>query len=237
MLYTMQLSVIIPVLNEEKLLPGLLNFLVDFLSEGIEIIVVDGGSKDDTISIAKSYPVLLLETIKSNRASQLNLGAKMARGEVLYFLHVDTMPPASFIQDIFEQRSAGYESGSYRLQLGEQKSGLLAINSFFTKFRWLIFQGGGDQSLFIGRSTFEKIGGYNDSYVIMEDFDLVRRLWKHPIKTVVMDKTIVVSNRKYQTNAYLKVQMANLIAFSAFKLGVSPVKIKSWYCSMLHPWR
>ena len=152
MLYTMQLSVIIPVLNEEKLLPGLLNFLVDFLSEGIEIIVVDGGSKDDTISIAKS-----------NRASQLNLGAKMAKGEVLYFLHVDTMPPASFIQDIFEQRSAGYESGSYRLQLGEQKSGLLAINSFFTKFRWLIFQGGGDQSLFIGRSTFEKIGGYNDS--------------------------------------------------------------------------
>ena len=212
MLYTMQLSVIIPVLNEEKLLPGLLNFLVDFLSECIEIIVVDGGSKDDTISIAKSYPVLLLETIKSNRASQLNLGAKMAKGEVLYFLHVDTMPPASFIQDIFEQRSAGYESGSYRLQLGEQKSGLLAINSFFTKFRWLIFQGGGDQSLFIGRSTFEKIGGYND-------------------------KTIVVSNRKYQTNAYLKVQMANLIAFSAFKLGVSPVKIKSWYCSMLHPWR
>lgn len=56
----------------------------------------------------------------------------------------------------------------------------------------------------------------------MEDFDLVRRLWKHPIKTVVMDKTIVVSNRKYQTNAYLKVQMANLIAFSAFKLGYLP---------------
>ncbi len=231
---TIYASIIIPVLNESKLLPTLLQFLVEHSHSAIEIIVVDGGSSDNTQSIIQSYPVKLIECNLSCRALQMNKGALAAKGQVLYFLHADTIPPVTFFEDIQLSINSGIDFGSYRLQLNDNNNKLLLLNSFFTRLGWLIFQGGGDQSLFINKSSFEKLKGFDTSFVIMEDFDFIRRARAEKLKWIVLDKSIKVSDRKYCANNYVKVQIANLLAYSAFRLGVAPIKIKSLYYSILN---
>lgn len=227
------LSIIIPVLNEQLLLANLLEFLTNPKREGVEIIIVDGGSTDQTKHIAQSFPIRFIECGKGNRAIQMNAGASESTGEVLYFLHADTIPPVNFYIDIQLQIKQGYDMGSYRLQLGSTKDRKLSLNSYLTRVGWLIFQGGGDQSLFIKRSSFNQLGGYDPDYVIMEDFDFIRRARTKKFKWRVMNQSIQVSARKYEANSYALVQFANLMAFSAFKLGVSPIKIKTMYHHLL----
>ncbi len=229
----MPLSIIIPVLNEEKLLPVLLDYLQKSKCAEDEIIVVDGGSKDNTCSLATSYPVRLFHTEVSSRAKQMNLGAKNALHDILYFLHADSIPPTSFSQDILKARQGGIKLGGYRLRIGNKNQGLKIINSFFTKIDLLVFQGGGDQSLFILKEVFNELNGFDENYNIMEDFDLVRRARSLGYKKAILDKTIQVSDRKYKSNGYFKVQCANLVAYSAFCMGINPAWIKSFYHSIL----
>jgi rSAM/selenodomain-associated transferase 2 len=227
------LSIIIPVLNEQLLLAGLLEFLTIPKREGVEIIIVDGGSTDQTKTIVLSFPVRFIECGQANRANQMNIGASESTGEILYFLHADAMPPGSFFYDIHRHIEQGYDMGSYRLHLGSTKNHILALNSYLTRIGWLIFQGGGDQSLFIKRTSFDQVGGYDPHYVIMEDFDFIRRARSKKLKWLVMNQSIQVSDRKYNANNYALVQLANLLAFSAFKLGVAPIKIKAMYHYLL----
>ena len=103
-----QISIIIPVLNEEKCIAKIIGFLKEnsYPKNIKEIIVVDGGSLDATVEIASKLGV---QTIQSSRgrAKQLNLGAKLARGSVLYFLHVDTLPPKNFDESILNAVQSG----------------------------------------------------------------------------------------------------------------------------------
>lgn len=229
----MPLSIIIPVLNEEKLLPVLLDYLQNTKYTEDEIIVVDGGSKDNTCTIANSYPVRLFHTEVSSRAKQMNLGAKNALHDILYFLHADSIPPKSFSQDIKTARQHGIKLGGYKLKIGDKNQGPKIINSFFTKIDLLIFQGGGDQSLFILRDVFNELNGFDENYDIMEDFDLVSRSRSLGYKKAILDQYIQVSDRKYKSNGYVKVQCANLVAYSAFCIGIKPARIKSFYHSVL----
>ncbi|MAE87760.1 MAG: hypothetical protein CMB80_33810 [Flammeovirgaceae bacterium] len=87
---------------------------------------------------------------------------------------------------------------------------------------------GGDQTLFITRSLFDKLQGFDEYYCVMEDFDLLRRA-KEIAKYHIIQKEVVVSARKYTDNGYLKVQLANLNAFRMFNRGEDPQKIRSYY--------
>ncbi len=226
-------SVIIPVLNEEKYLPALISFLQKSIRTSDEIIIVDGGSTDGTKEICQSFGIQMIESNVCSRAKQMNTGAHQAKGDILYFLHADAVPPKNFIDHITQAIENGFHIGGYPLQIGTRKSSLKSINSLMTRFNLLIFQGGGDQSMFIKKSIFHQLHGFDESFVIMEDFDFIRRCRKKKLKRAIMEQHIQVSDRKYQRNSYLKVQIANLLAYSAFSFGVSPVRIRSMYGSIL----
>jgi predicted glycosyltransferase involved in capsule biosynthesis len=92
---------------------------------------------------------------------------------------------------------------------------------------------GGDQTLFVTRALFERLGGFNERFVIMEDFEIISRI-RRLASFFIVPQDVVVSARKYETNGWLRVQLANLTAFSLFFLKVSPARIARTYKAMLH---
>lgn len=227
----MKVSVIIPTWNEaenlKELIPLLTNKGGEFISE---IIVVDGGSTDETVKLSKMLGVKVLVSKIKSRAEQLNLGARYATGNLLFFVHADTRPTKSFADDLQIAKLKGYKAGCFRYKFDSDRF-LLKINSWFTRFNGL-FSGGGDQTLFISRELFNTLGGYDPKICLMEDFELVRRI-KQRSKFYIIPKTITVSARKYRDNSWLRVQLANLFVFSLFYMGVAPEKLKRYYSILL----
>jgi len=223
----MKLSIIIPTYNEEKNICSLLNQLLKVNDDRIaEIIVTDAGSEDLTCTEVLKYPVKLIQTSKLSRAYQMNVAAKEAQGDVLYFVHADTRPPISFVDDIEEALANDYIVGSYSFKL-DSKDPRLKLLSLLTRINMLISRGG-DQTLFVTKSLFEEMKGFDEEYVIMEDFDFIRRARKRT-KFKLLKNSVLVSARKYSKNSYAKVQWANLNAFLMFYFGTPPQKIKEMY--------
>lgn len=227
----MRLSVIIPVLNEADRIESLVRFLIKNGGSALEeVLVVDSGSKDDTARLAMLAGASVLQCPVRSRAAQMNMGAKAARGEVLYFVHADTIPPPSFPDDICSGLQAGFRMGCYRYRF-DNPSIFLKINAFFNRFQWLWCQGG-DKTFYISRETFFQFGGYNEYYVVMEEYDFLRRAMRHyPLQ--IIPKYAVVSARKYVQNGWLRVQLANALVFNLFRLGIAPSRLKKIYKTML----
>jgi len=229
--YSMNISVIIPTFNESKRIGKLIDHLIANDDGTLaEVIVADGGSTDGTIDIVNQSQAKLIAVSTKGRGIQMNQGAAHSTGNVLYFLHADSWPPNSYLEDITNATKQGHLAGSYRFQF-DSKRWLLAINSFFTRFGTLVCRGG-DQSMFVTKDAFNEMNGFDESYVIMEDFDFFTR-WNEKYDFYVIPKEIIVSDRKYRTNSYMRVQVANLIAFTMFKRGMSQQRIKSVYEGML----
>lgn len=227
----MKLSIIIPILNESDNLKELIPFFLNHeKKDDLEVIVVDGGSQDDSIQTALDLGVKGVKSEVCSRAFQMNLGASQAKGEILYFVHADTRVIPSFFEDIVHAVNSGFPVGCFAYSF-DSDSRLLKLNSWFTQFNGLL-SGGGDQTLFVKRELFEALGGFDEYYCIMEDFELVRRLKKkHSFH--VIPKKITVSARKYKTNSWLRVQVANLIVFALFFFKTPPTKLKKLYSRLL----
>jgi len=227
----MNLSIIIPVLNEANNLEVLMPFfLYHEMKNEFEVIVVDGGSEDYSVEIVKKWGVQVMKSNQKSRSSQMNLGAKQALGEILYFVHADTRVLPSFFADITKAVAGGIPSGCFAYSF-DSNSWLLKVTSWFTKFNSKL-SGGGDQTLFVKREVFEALGGFDEYFCIMEDFDLVRRLRKS-YSFHVIPKKITVSARKFETNSWLRVQLVNLLVFAMFFLKTPPKKIKRLYSKLL----
>lgn len=226
------LSIIIPTLNESANIGPLLTYLRTNGGGEIEILVVDGGSTDDTCSRAREQEGKLLE-VGRGRALQMNCGAQQAKGEVLYFVHADSIPPVSFVKDIQKAIATGYSYGGFRFRFNSPRR-IFRINDFFTRFDWS-WTRGGDQTLFITKELFETLGGYDEYFVIMEEYDLIKRARAVAGGMFIVPKDVVGSPRKYECNSYLRVNLANLLVFQGYVLGVSPPKLKNWYSKFLRP--
>ncbi len=225
-------SIIIPTLNEEENLALLLPYLSEHKGIKTEIIVADACNTDDnTKSLCNNLGVQRVVCNQCSRAAQMNKGASIAKGEILYFVHADTRPPKSFESDIRTTLSNNYDFGIFSYQF-DSDSILLKINSRFTKCKGL-FAGGGDQSIFMLRSTFERLGKFEVSYTIMEDFRLFHKAIREGLRYRVVPHNVIVSARKYEKNSYLRVNFSNLLAFSMYHLGMSPEKIKKTYSYLL----
>jgi len=227
----MKISVIIPTFNEAENISGLLTYLKELEgAQNLEIIVSDGGSTDNTLELANQSRVLALLSPKKGRAGQMNYGVSKASGSVYYFIHADTKPCATCVEDIEDALNVGFDCGSFRTQF-DKNSFLLKINAWFTRFNYLFFRGG-DQSIFVTKDLFNRIKGYDEHYYIMEDYDFLNKVWAQGTFKLI-PKATLVSARKYENNTWLSVQLANLKVVRMFKKGASQADMLSTYKEML----
>lgn len=193
--------------------------------------MMDAGSKDHTVEIARNLGVdIACVCPRKGRAAQMNHGAAFAYNRVLYFVHADTLPPVSYADDILQSIASGFMVGSYRSAF-DGGPALMQLNAFFTRFNTL-FCRGGDQSLFVGKNVFHQLGGFDENYQIMEDFDFIRRV-KKVIPFRVMPKSILISARKFDKNNYLRVNLANIFMVALFRFGASQTFMARTYRRLL----
>lgn len=225
------ISIIIPAYNEENKIGKLVTYL-KLNSDPVktEIIVVDGGSKDGTIAEAEKSGAVVITSPKKGRAGQMNFGAANATGEVLYFVHADTIPPVTFVRDIEREISKGVDCGCFRLQFDIDHQAL-RFYAWFTRFDIDFFRFG-DQSLFVKKKIFRKIGGFDEELIVMEDQDIVKRLKDHA-QFRIINHPVVTSARKYEHIGVFKLQFIFSIIVCLFYLKISQETILHFYQAVI----
>ena len=221
----LKISIIIPTLNESKNIKATLASTQ--ASRNVEVIVVDGGSQDNTVDIAKSFGVTVISGYQ-NRASQMNAGAMNATGDILLFLHADTLLPANFdtmIRTALQQPIV--VAGAFSLRINAAKAGLRLVE-WGVKWRSKCLQMPyGDQGIFLSKEKFNNIGGFPE-LPIMEDFELIRHL-KHLGKITFIPTPVVTSPRRWLKKGILQTTFINQIVIIAYFIGISPKRIRGWY--------
>lgn len=227
----MTISIIIPTYNEADNVGKLIRYLIaNSNSSLVDIIVSDAGSGDDTMSIAKQSGANVVLSPGKGRGAQMNYGAGIAKGDVLYFIHADCFPPPEFMADIQQAIQAGYSMGRYCTKFNSDKT-ILKINAWFTFFDLFICMGG-DQTLFIKKSFFEQCKGFREDMKIMEEFEFCERARKFGRYKILKGETLV-SARKYEANSWLRVQLANFKIVRMYKKGASQQEMLDTYKQML----
>ena len=222
-----EISIIIPTYQEAASIGDLVRYLLlCSRNHDAEVLVVDGGSSDDTCTHAGEAGARVLISPRKGRAAQLNHGAAMAEGKVLYFLHADAFPPSSFLDDIQGALKLGYDFGNFRQQI-QSNNKWVKINSYASRFNRII-SSGGDQSLFIRRSLFEELDGYREDYLMMEDYEFFKRA-RQKGEQIKIPKSLKVLDRKYKYNSFLRVNLSNIAIFTMYSLGVHPNKLYPLY--------
>lgn len=171
----MRFSIIVPMLNEAPGLPGLLARLTELERQGCEILIVDGGSDDGSVSLAERAGFRVLASQKG-RARQMNLGAAQATGDVLLFLHADTLLPEDALTTLRQsmQKTAAVW-GRFDVLIDGAHPMLRVIATLMNhRSRWTGIATG-DQAIFVTRKAFNAVGGYPDQ-PLMEDIELSNRL-------------------------------------------------------------
>lgn len=214
------LSIIIPAYNEEDHIGDLVRYLQSRCLDGVEseIIVVDGGSTDRTVALATEACVRVLRPERRGRAVQMNYGAKCSKGDILYFLHADSIPPVSLARDIFDAINKRYPAGCYRLRFDEDDL-LLRFYGWLTRFDIPAFRFG-DQSLFVTREVFTESGMFREDLALMEDNEFVTRLHKR-WRFCVLPDSVVTSARKYRANGNFRLQLIFSLIYTLFHMGAS----------------
>ena len=222
----MNTSIIIPTYNEEAGIAETLSIVCRLAgkTKSTEIIVSDAGD-DNTLRIASGFPVKTCRSPKG-RAAQMNRGAGMATGEILYFLHADTIPPAGFLDKITAAVRQGKTAGCFQLGF-DDPHWLMQTYGWFTRLPLTVCRGG-DQSLFITRVLFERIGGFNEKLRVMEDIEIIERIGKHTAFTI-LDDIACTSARKYAVNGRIRLQVIFGTIHLLYALGFDPDIIADYY--------
>lgn len=225
------ISIIIPTFNEAALIEQTITKTV--LAKGahnIEIIVSDGGSSDETVAIAKKCGAITVFSDQKGRGAQMNKGALTAKGDILYFLHADSIPPPNFTSYIINTRNKGAVSGCFRLAF-DHKHWFLKANCWFTRFNIDAVRFG-DQSLFVTKDVFFKIGGFREDLLLMEDQQIISRIKKYG-KFTVMNAAVTTSARKYHDNGIYRMQAIFFRIWLLYYLGYSQQYLLKLYKSLI----
>ncbi len=220
----MTISVIIPVLNESACLARTLAAL-QALPGDLEILVVDGGSADDTVAIARRMGVTVASAPKG-RASQMNHGASLARGDVLLFLHADTLLPAGAHALITEALARPeIAGGCFRLSF-DHRHWFLDFCCFMSRYSFPLFHFG-DSTFFLRATVFARLQGFRPQ-PLMEDLDLWLRLWRME-KVKVLRGQVVTSARRFRDEGVMRRQLQNFALTLLYIAGVKPRTLARFY--------
>ena len=220
----LSIGIVVPVYNEAAILASALEKLRT-LVRNEAVVVVDGGSSDDSVRIARRFfPMEICST--ANRGVQLNRGAQLLRSDVLLFLHADSQLPAGFqtaIQHaLSDPRVAG---GCFRLQFDVARP-MLRFYSWCTRFPGRFFHFG-DQGFFVRRSMFEEMGGY-ERLPFLEDVSFLRRL-RCRGRFKVLPLPVVTSARRFLRRGVVRQQLWNILLVILFELGVPAERLARLY--------
>ncbi len=220
------LSIIIPTYNEEAIIVASLQALLSITEkkERVEIIVSDA-STDRTADLISAFPVTLCRSAKG-RSRQMNSGVALARGEILYFLHADTLPPETFIDDIRSAVASGKKAGCFRMDFDDDNP-IMALYGWCTRFPLMLCRGG-DQSLFLEHSLFTAIEGFDENLTIMEDIDIIARI-KCRMPFHIIEHYVTTSSRKFHDNGIIRLQLIFGTIHLMYALGFGQESIVRYY--------
>lgn len=213
----MKISIIIPTLNEEATIELTLRDLFHRQNPD-EVIVVDGGSSDQTVALASQWTSVISSA--KGRAYQMNIGAQHAKGDVYLFLHADTLLPVQGLDLIREVLDGGARAGRFRMRF-DDSSWILKWYSFYTRFHFFSY---GDQGFFVTKDLFQLLGGFRTD-VPFEDIDFYRRL-RSVTKPVMIRVPVTTSARRFQHSGYWKQKWINIWLVSLYYLGFNVFRAK-----------
>lgn len=225
------ISIVIPVYNEEDHILNLLQHLEKVTAGNVlEIICVDGGSSDRTPELLKEAKEVSFISSGKGRARQMNAGAAIAKGTVLYFLHADSYPPQYFDALIVDAIAKNNLAGCFQMKF-DKDHWWLKLMGQFTRINHKACRGG-DQSLFVQKKLFREIGGFDENYAVYEDNDFIARLYDKK-QFVVLKKWLTTSARLYETKGVWQLQFIYLQIYWKKYRGAGPNELYSFYKSQI----
>lgn len=224
----MQLSIIIPVLNEAATIQQSLRDLQPYRQQGHEVIVVDGGSRDGTTGLAEPLCDRLL-TSRPGRALQMNTGADHAKGQVLLFLHADTRLPGKAADLIVDAIQSSNEKvwGRFDVRLSRRHPLLVIVAALMNLRSRLTGIATGDQAIFIRRDTFQQLFGF-PRIALMEDISLSRELLKQS-RPICLRAKVTASSRRWEQKGILRTILLMWYLRLAYFLGKAPEDLARIY--------
>ena len=221
----MQTSIVVPVVDEAPLIQPFLRHVRE-RATGAEIIVVDGGSSDGTADLARGFCDQLVVSERS-RARQMNAGARAARGDVLWFVHVDAEVPRGSLDEIERIMDDSSVAGGYfRIRL--PRIWIFRLTDSFAHYAGILLRMRcGDHGLFCRRTVFFEIGGFPE-VPLMEDVEFFRQLRRHG-RVTYSHKRILVSPRRYENVGRVRVTLAYGLIAALYSFGVPLPKLASIY--------
>ncbi len=220
-------SIIVPVLNEIKLLPDLVEHLSHWQQCGCEVLIVDGGSCDGTKSALEAAGLTVINS-EPGRAIQMNNGARHAKGNVLIFLHADSRLPENALQAISNAAERQQQFwGRFDVAISGEHFMLNVIAWFMNRRSRLTSIATGDQAIFVSRSAFDDIGGF-PRQPLMEDIEISRKL-RQKLPPLPLDAKVVTSGRRWLDNGIWRTILLMWRLRLAYWCGASACQLAKKY--------
>lgn len=220
-----RVSVIIPTLNEAAHLAETLRHVI--AAQPHEIIIADGGSSDATLGMATEAGAHIIHT-ERGRGTQMNAGSRVATGELLFFLHADTLPPINCAEAIRETlRAPQTIAGAFRFRLREPAPRGAAIIERLTAWRSESLQlPYGDQGLYVRRAMFAALGRFPE-WPVLEDIEFIRRARKQG-RVAIHPSAVRTSGRRWQQQGFMRTFFRHQLILGGYYAGVSPARLARW---------
>jgi len=220
-----QISIVVPVFNEICIIETFVAHLKSQWKNPQELIIVDGGSKDGTWEWLQKNVTKAVQT-QCGRVNQMNIGVTRATSNNLFFLHADSRVPIHFDSLLIEAQKKGIESACFHLQF-DSENWFLKTAASGSKWNHLLCRGG-DQSLFVNRTLFQALGGFDPRFVVCEDINFIKKLYS-TCNFKVLDQKITTSSRRFLEKGTLRLFFHFGVLHAMHWFGFGPGILLKYY--------